>query len=157
VSRPKVKQTVSEGFWRHVDAAAPDECWIWKGYRRFGYGMFTASGRSHLMSHRISWELHRGPIPPGMGVLHRCDNPACVNPAHLFLGTQKDNMRDCKKKGRTAHGERQGRAKLTASNVAQIRRMRQSGEACAEIGKRFNVHPDHVTRIANGRQWRHLQ
>jgi hypothetical protein len=91
-------------FWPKVDKRGEDECWEWQGSRSRGYGRILiggAKGRPY-QAHRIAWELtvgHR--LPDSIMVLHRCDNPPCVNPAHLFLGTQLDNMRDCAAKGRT--------------------------------------------------------
>lgn len=88
---------VEEWFWRGVDKAG--DCWIWTRCRdRRGYGRFSAKG--HRRAHRFSWALTNGPIPPGMCVLHRCDNPPCVNPAHLFVGTSNDNVADMMAKGR---------------------------------------------------------
>lgn len=82
-------------------------CWEWLAYRdRKGYGRFMVPGSKTSLAHRFSWELHRGPIPTGMCVLHRCDNPPCVNPAHLFLGTLQDNVRDMIQKGRGSNGNR---------------------------------------------------
>src|SRR5678816_769446 len=109
-------------FWKHVKRAQGDGCWIWtadkmtsqqkrRTQRGAGYGNFMINGcTKRVFAHRFSWELHFGPIPPGMLVCHRCDNPSCVRPDHLFLGTHKDNTQDMIRKGRHAHGPSLGAA-----------------------------------------------
>lgn len=108
--------TELERFWRKVDkSGGPDSCWIWLGFTdRNKYGKFDmalpTSGTKSVYAHRFSWELVNGPIPTGdhhgtMCVLHRCDNPSCCNPSHLFIGTHKDNMYDCIAKGRWRLGK----------------------------------------------------
>ena len=93
-----------EGFFRRVEKT--DQCWLWlAGKNKDGYGKVKIHGRS-LQAHRVSWEIHHGPIPAGLNVLHRCDNPACVNPAHLFVGTALDNNRDRDAKGRNGCSKR---------------------------------------------------
>ena len=113
-------------------------CWIWMGYcDKDGYGSISIKHRP-LQSHRFSWILFKGNIPDGMSVLHRCDVPACVNPAHLFLGTIADNMRDRDRKSRQARGERINNSKLTASEVLKIREDWRSAKVVAAdygIGK----------------------
>ena len=94
-----------ERFWSKVNKT--EGCWLWTGGKNYGYGQFW-DGRKPQQAHRISWGIHCGPIPDGLWVLHRCDVPSCVNPAHLFLGTHTDNMRDAATKGRLAIGERNG-------------------------------------------------
>ena len=97
-----------ERFWSKVQKARG--CWTWTAAcSRAGYGHLWVRGKC-LLAHRVSWALHNGPIPPGLHVLHHCDNPPCIRPTHLFLGTPIDNMRDCAMKGRAtkATGERNG-------------------------------------------------
>lgn len=94
-------------FWAKVNRGGPDECWAWNGYRMAnGYGRVKRKGR-FLLAHRVAWEYANGPIPPGMCVLHHCDNPQCCNTErHLFIGTQYDNNADRHAKGREAKGDR---------------------------------------------------
>jgi len=96
----------SKGFWHYVDRKSDDECWLWTGTTgaHFGYGLSYMFGKKRR-AHRISYELHFGPIPAGMIVRHKCDVPACVNPAHLQLGTQAENRADCVARGRHAKGD----------------------------------------------------
>lgn len=86
-------------FWDKVDRREPDACWLWVGARRHRYGEVWRDNK-HVYAHRVSYEIANGPIPAGLFICHRCDTPLCVNPAHLFAGTQTDNMRDAANKGR---------------------------------------------------------
>lgn len=153
-------------FWAKVDrSGGSDACWPWlANRRRRGYGSFKiASGRhgprggrrwATKLAHRASWSIAFGRIPDTMHVLHRCDNPPCVNPAHLFLGTALDNIRDRHAKHRDARqqGESHGAAKLTAAQVEEIRAARASQ---SEIAARFGLEPSHVSRIRRGKSWAH--
>ena len=125
-------------------------CWIWTGSKnRDGYGRFY-----HTSAHRASYEIFKGGIPVGISVLHSCDNPSCVNPNHLWLGTQADNMHDCIAKGRFSFlpmGEKHHKAKLTVKDVAEIRR---SKEFCQTLANHYGVHKSTVARIKRSEIWR---
>ena len=144
----------------------PDECWEWVGTRNtHGYGMVSFNGKLQS-AHRVAWQISNGPIPKGKGnhgtcVLHKCDNPPCVNPAHLFLGTHADNMADMAMKGRRAtsglKGEDSGNAKLSTDNVFEIKRLYASGKIMQKhIAERFCVSQNTISRIINGKRWAHL-
>jgi hypothetical protein len=153
--RPRL--TVDD-FWRQVEKT--ESCWIWTGPKFRGYGRARLNGRP-ILAHRLSWELEYGAIPEGLEVCHDCpdrDNPSCVNPDHLFLGTHTDNMRDAGKKGRmgNARGERHHEAKLTAEDVCQIRRRRDKGETLASIARDFGISDVNVSYIAQRKSWRHI-
>jgi hypothetical protein len=140
-------------FWELV--AKGDGCWEWQGYCD-RYGMFTWNGKLRK-AHRISWELHNGPIPPGMEVCHHCDNKVCVRPDHLFVGTRSDNMRDLSRKGlhpmqsdtphyRSSIGEGHGMARLTVADVKEIRALKGQ-KTQREIAQQFGISRQHVSEI----------
>jgi hypothetical protein len=149
-------------FWEKVARGSPDECWEWQGSRyRNGYGAIGIGGRAGgpRGAHRVCWELTHGPIPAGLYVLHRCDNPPCVNPAHLFLGTQTTNMRDCSRKGRArggTRGEQSGNAKLTEAAIREIRERYRSGQTQVALAKAFGVGQTTVSGIVTRRAWAHV-
>lgn len=147
--------TLVERFWRAVDKGG--DCWLWtKAVDRGGYGAIgagTNTDRRVLKAHRVSWELAHGPIPDGVFVCHRCDNPKCVNPAHLFLGSPSDNAADMATKGRANRGERRWIAKLTDDAVREIRRSSEKG---VDLAKRYGVSPTQVTAVRRGYEWKHV-
>jgi len=150
-------------FWEKVKTASSLDCWTWNGCRNEkGYGLFYFNGRTKG-AHRVSWILAYGEILNGMYVLHRCDNPSCVNPFHLFLGTAKDNTADAIAKGRypqitatginRARGERNGQCKLTADEVKSIR---ESSGTRAQLAIKFNVSESTIRNIKRRRKWAHI-
>jgi hypothetical protein len=124
------------------------------GHSKNGYGFVNLNGR-HLLFHRAMWTLSKGPIPKGMCVCHKCDNPACGEPTHLFLGTQSDNMKDMAIKKRAAHGERHHNSRITSDTVKEIRRQASLGISQRSIGKNLGLGQSHVNSILKGRLWRH--
>jgi HNH endonuclease len=127
-------------------------CWLWAasiGDR--GYGIAWHDGKAQR-AHRVSYRLHIGDIPEGAIVCHRCDVPACVNPEHLFLGTQADNMRDKKDKGRSARGERNGAARLTVADVSRIRALRGVVTQRA-LANELGVAHWAIGRVMRGETW----
>ena len=147
---------IRERFWAKVDVRGPNECWLWEANKnKQGYGRFW-DGHRKRRSHRVAYNLCFGPIPDGMLVCHRCDNPSCVNPAHLFLGTHADNMADAAEKGRLFHGEQHYRAKLTAEDVQCIKQLFGEGMDQKEIGRQHGVHRSTIGAILSGRTWKHI-
>lgn len=147
-----------ERFWALVDRQGPDECWPWRGTRDpRGYGSFTpVSGLPAVHVHRHAYRLAKGPIPRGLYVLHHCDNPPCVNPAHLYAGTPLDNMRDKVDRGRQPRGSGHGRAKLTEDDVRAIRRLRAMGLSQQAIAIRYGVSQANISAILLGTTWTHV-
>ena len=148
-------------------------CWLWVGSRlkKSGYGKFWHRGRK-VFAHRISYELHKGPLPPGMQALHDCDNTSCVNPDHLHAGTQKDNQQEMVKRGRAAFGDRNGsrahpeclvrgechhKAKLTAAQVRQIRKKRSLGQKLQVIADQYHVSDVLIRLICQRKIWKHVE
>lgn len=146
-------------FWEKVDKKGPNDCWLWTASKHpFGYGWFGVEGENHS-AHRISWIIHHGQVPKGMQVLHNCpggDNPSCVNPSHLWLGTQGDNMRDRQAKGRDNHpcgeehrarqrkcvarGDNHCECKLKKKQCLEARQLYKEGWTMPGIARFFGVH-----------------
>lgn len=165
-------------FWPHVQKS--DTCWEWTaGRNEHGYGRLYYKGKMTL-AHRVSWELHNGSVPDGKFVLHHCDNPPCVNPAHLWIGDHTDNARDMAAKGRQVfqqhperaprgernrnhthpetirHGEVHPRAKLTNQDVLAIRSLRQTGRAMNSLAIEYGVTEATIKRIVYRKGWKHI-
>lgn len=135
-----------------------ESCWDWVGFTHpQGYGHLTIAGML-FKAHRAAYEAYNGPIPHEMHVLHRCDNPGCVNPDHLFLGTHTDNMQDKASKNRSAvmAGEDNPHSKLSTWMVADIIRRRRNGEPGVNVAQLYGVSPCTVSAINVGRNWSHV-
>jgi hypothetical protein len=147
-----------EKFWKRVDVRGPDECWPWLIVKMPDeYGRVLHNGKLEG-SHRVSFSIANGDIPPGAQILHKCDNPPCCNPRHLFIGTNLDNVRDkiVKGRGNQAKGEIHYRAKLTEKNVSSIRSMADRGIAPKEVSNIFGISQDHARNIIKRKIWRHI-
>lgn len=144
-------------FWSKVETGR--ECWTWKAScLPNGYGSFKWRGRNH-QAHRVAWQIvNNRLLEPGEYVLHRCDNVACCRPDHIFAGSQQDNMRDMLAKGRDeyAMGEQHYQAQLTAAQVQEIRRRRNSGESGRALAKEFGVKPATICDVHRRRTWKHI-
>lgn len=153
-------QPVEPRFWAKVYKSLTG-CWLWKGtIASTGYGILWVGGKSggYQGVHRISWELHFGKIPNNLWVLHKCDTPNCVNPEHLFLGTNADNSRDRALKGRAVRGTRHPNYKLTEIEVRHIRHLRKTtARSWKDIAAMFSVSPTLVRNICLRTTWKHVQ
>lgn len=146
-------------FWDKVDKKGPDECWNWsRSVDGGGYGFFRCIQLGEQKTHRLAWILTNGKIPKGIQVCHKCDNPRCCNPKHLFLGTYYDNMRDAMAKGRQPVVKGSGHicAKLKECNIPEIRNMISYGMTQKQVGFRFGVHQSVISEIINGKAWTHV-
>ena len=150
--------TAEQRFWNRVDRGDEAECWPWTAYRNpHGYGQLCWLGARQL-AHRVAHFLNAGQeVEKDAVIMHRCDNPACCNPSHLILGTQADNMADCKRKGRARNVPRQGechhKAKLTDADVRFIRR---SALNSTQLAQQLSVSLSIISRVRLGKTWRHV-
>lgn len=146
-----------ERFWSKVRKT--DGCWLWRAsLRPNGYGQFFfGAGKSAGYAHRFAWESTYGPIPKGMLVCHTCDVRACVNPTHLFLGTNADNTQDCIQKGRFPLGEQANNVRLSEADVIAIRAAHAAGESATALALRFGVSKPHIGQIVHERRWKHIK
>lgn len=149
-------------FWLAVNRSAG--CWIWENsYGSNGYGQFAFNGRPYAAS-RVAYVLFNGIIPDNLHVLHRCDSPPCVNPAHLFLGTHVDNMADMKAKGRCGpgpgvralKGEARPNVKLTEAKVREIRKLRAEGLKERQIAEIMQTTRSNIASVLQGVSWKHV-
>lgn len=146
-------------FWEKVDKRGPLECWPWLGRTdEKGYGLFTTALDQERRAHRFAYQTATGIDPGNLLVCHHCDNPPCVNPAHLFLGTNQDNMADMVAKGRQARmqGEQHPNRVLTSEQVLEIRRLRSQGWKVVQLATRFSTAPTNISSICTGKTWSHL-
>lgn len=151
-------KTFAKRFWNKVSIGKNCfDCWGWSGCKVFGYGVISngVSTGKNTLAHRASWILHNGPIPDGMFVLHKCDNPPCSNPNHLFIGNHQDNASDKVLKGRQLVGNQCHLSKFTASDVLSIRSNKLK-ETQSSIAKRFGVNQSCISEIISRKTWKHI-
>lgn len=149
-------ETIEQRFFKYVKKTK--SCWNWIGsLNHAGYGQFFYNGRP-IVSSRYSWIMHHKEIPKGLFVLHKCDNPKCVNPKHLFLGTQIDNIKDCIKKKRSRYhkGEEKTLAKITENDVKEIRNIYNNPHSASQLGKLYGISKSNILNIVHRKAWKHV-
>lgn len=155
----RARPTVDQRFAAKVERGAADECWPWTGFRKAEeHGQFYVSRERGLVSaHTFAVELATGaPCPPGLEGCHRCDNPPCCNPAHVYYGTRQQNVDDCGHRGRRPRGERRHNARLGEAEVVQIRFRHAGGASAGALAKEFGVHVQTVWAAVYGKSWVHV-
>ena len=144
-----IDEKILDRFWAKVKKS--DGCWEWTAYKNEkGYGRFLwpkSGHRSMMMAHRFSYIVHYGAFDESLFILHKCDNPSCVNPEHLFTGTHQDNVRDMLEKGRDTQ------RKLTESDVIKIRGLAENGTPSLEISRMYNIDKAHAWAVTRGKSW----
>lgn len=154
IALPKEEYDKIVKFRLRANIIEENGCWIWQGCKNNGYGQ--SSYRSRMMlTHRISWIVFNGEIPKGIDVCHKCDNPSCINPEHLFLGNAKDNVNDMWTKQRKSHkGEKHPRCKLTLEQVKQIRYVDLACMTQRDIAKKYGLTAGYIHNIKSKRTWK---
>lgn len=150
-----------ERFWHYLKIGSEAECWEWQGpliSQKCPYGALAVRGHRRVLAHRLSWEIHNGPIPEGLFICHTCDNPRCCNPKHLYAGTSQDNMRDKAQRGKGYNqGEAQWRAKLTNEQVLTIRKRRAAGGCTLQsLADEYGVNKGAIWSVVHRKSWVHI-
>jgi len=154
----RYRPTTQERWESKFERGAPEECWLWRGGLSKGYGSFhVSSKRGRVKAHAYAVELATGVrCPRGQGALHRCDNPPCVNPNHIYYGTQKQNSADMVERSRHPVGERRPNSRMTADQVVNIRERFAAGETFTQLKKEFGISSGRLSNIVNGHAWKHV-
>lgn len=155
--RANTNDTPEKRLWGNVDKSNLNGCWLWLGATQSpGYGTLRMAGRK-IFTHRLAYELANGSIGPNMDVCHKCDNPPCCNPAHLFLGTRMMNIHDSAEKGRMKRGSKHHNAKLNEGDVLEMRRLYQSNTfSQSKLAGQFGVSITTVNHILNRKTWKQI-
>lgn len=144
-----------ERFWSKVDKGTDEECWLWHGTLDRRYGQFHLFGKDHR-AHRLAYILEVGGIPRGLVVCHRCDNPICCNPSHLFVGTQAENIADMDRKGRRNHVSPKRRGRLSIKEVLALRNGTYHAQPYTVTAETLGVSPQTIQRVIDRITWRNL-
>ena len=155
-SRYKIFPTLKESFEAKFLKGNDSECWNWAAHTNNGYGQLTFRGKVYVAS-RISYEVYVAPLKNELHICHKCYNPLCVNPKHLFAGSVKDNMRDMVNKNRSAKGSRHSQAKLNESSVKEIKKLLKQNLSHSKIAELFDVKREAISKINQGTRWSHIQ
>lgn len=148
---PRKPRPLADRFWEKISRNPATGCWEWQGARApKGYGMFQVGGGRARRANRVAWELVNGLIPEGQHVCHSCDQPSCVNPDHLFLGTNLENRRDSVAKGRHASGDRHPGTKIKSSERERIRALREAGVPAQQIAAEYGVDRRYIYYLTPG-------
>ena len=155
--KPKeIKESSENRFWKFVSKT--ENCWDWTGSKaNYGYGQLSINGKP-VRANRYSWILHNGEIPTGLMICHKCDNPSCVNPEHLFLGDQTANMQDMisKKRQKISKGCEKSSCKLNETQVKNIRHLYKNPFSARELAEKFQISKQNIYDIVNLKAWKHI-
>ena len=145
--------SAAERLWDWVEIRSAHECWPWTGHTIHGYGALSTANGGHAKAHRVAYEIAKGPIPPGLLVLHSCDNPPCCNPDHLSVGTTQQNSREAAERNRMVYGEDHINHKLTEADVRHIRLAVTQGANVGQLARQFGVATPTIRKAASGATW----
>lgn len=149
------RKPIAERFYERISPEPMSGCWLWLAGMAGEYGVLTHEGVT-FAAHRLAWEIHKGPVPDGLWLLHKCDVKTCVNPLHLFLGDWRDNVDDMIMKGRNVKGSEVGNSKLNSATVRRIRSLYSEGVPIVELLARFGTSYQNIWYIVKSDTWRSI-
>lgn len=160
LERMENSEAAQRRFWKKADVRGPEDCWNWRATVSWGYGVYTgriAEHRFNFRAHRVAYYFQNKFLPDNCLICHHCDNPKCINPKHLFIGTPQDNVDDMVSKLRQARGEKQAAHKLTSEQVNEIRFLRYvKNLKVDEIAKQFGLGRSAISSATRGVSWKHI-